>query len=170
MATHTPPPDLEPWETLDPAMRATLASQVPARLQRVMYGADHDSPDPADFRTDIAWADARLTELCAHDHIAARRFGTLTFASVAHEPNRQLAAEREYYLCNALIDYANQHHDREFPVLGEIRDPRTTIQRVQAGDSSLDLNPATNQWVERPWPPTQSGGDGSCASSDHPAS
>ncbi|MEU0956889.1 hypothetical protein ABZ353_31855 [Streptomyces niveus] len=119
-ATHTPRQTLGAWSDIDLATREHLAAQTPHRLQRVMYGANVWDADPGHFIPAVAEADARLRDLCAERPDAARLFGDLTFASVASEPDTMLAAEREYYLCDALIDYAARHFGHiwtDFPVL-----------------------------------------------------
>ncbi|RKN07289.1 hypothetical protein [Streptomyces radicis] len=119
MTNHTPRPNLPPWTTVPLDTREHLAEQTPARLQRVMYGTDTDIP-PEHFARDVAWADARLRELCSDQPTAATWFGDLTFAGVAQEPDRMLAAEREYYLCDALIEYAAKYYTHvwvDFPVI-----------------------------------------------------
>ncbi|WP_330479950.1 hypothetical protein OG301_39095 (plasmid) [Streptomyces platensis] len=109
MAAHTPRKTLPPWAEVDPGTREHLAAQVPCRLQRVMYGSEVGDPDPGHFAAAVVEADRRLRALCADRPDVGELFGDLTFAGVAFEDDRMLAAEREYYLCDALIQYGNAH-------------------------------------------------------------
>ncbi|GAA1131454.1 hypothetical protein [Streptomyces javensis] len=107
-----------PWENLDPLTRASLEDQTPARLQRVMYGLgeDYDQIPVGEFTADIARADRWLNELRAKDPEAARIFHGLTFADAAW------SGRAEYYLCDALIEWGNAHHDAGVWGLPVIRD------------------------------------------------
>lgn len=124
MARHYPREDGRPlpdWSELPAAVREDLAAQTPARLQRVMYACEVDTVPADAFAADIAAADHRLRALLEAEPTARRYFGDWTFAKVAHEPDPMRAAEAEYYLCDALIEYGNQYYgwvwDTSFPVL-----------------------------------------------------
>ncbi|WP_030670640.1 hypothetical protein [Streptomyces rimosus] len=113
MAAQYPREDGRPlpdWPRLPLDDREHLATQAPYRLQTIMY-ATHVGEVPADhFAAAVADADRKLQQLLADEPEARQYFGDLTFAGVAHEPDPMVAAEREYYLCDALIEYGNQHH------------------------------------------------------------
>ncbi|MEU5973666.1 hypothetical protein [Streptomyces sp. NPDC047315] len=112
---------LPEWQTLPLDMRANLAQQTPYRLQTIMYACDVGTVPPGAFAADVAAADRRLQALLDATPAARQYFGIWTFAKVAHEPDPMRAAEAEYYLCDALIEYGNQHHgwvwDPSFAVL-----------------------------------------------------
>lgn len=112
---------LPDWSELSTADREHLASQTPYRLQTIMYACHVDTVPEDAFAADIAAADQRLRALLDTEPAARAYFGAWTFAKVAHEPDPMRAAEAEYYLCDALIEYGTQHHgsvwDESFPVL-----------------------------------------------------
>ncbi|MEU2789030.1 hypothetical protein [Streptomyces sp. NPDC007100] len=110
---------LPDWSELPLNTREHLASQTPHRLQRIMY-CTHVGEVPAEhFAAAVAEADRKLRQLLADEPAARQYFGDATFAGVAHETDPMVAAEREYYLCDALIEYGNQHHSSvwNLPVL-----------------------------------------------------
>ncbi|MCI4045626.1 hypothetical protein [Streptomyces sp. TRM75563] len=83
-----------------------LAEQVPHRLQRLMY--ESNAVDVPAAHT--AAADTRLRELLRNEPRARAYFGDWTFAAVTDTTDPMRAAEAEYYLCDALIEYGNQYH------------------------------------------------------------
>ncbi|MFE1976620.1 hypothetical protein [Streptomyces hygroscopicus] len=124
MATHYPREDgipLPDWSEIGEADREHLAQQTPHRLQTIMYACEVGAVPAHAFAADIAAADRRLRALLNAEPAASRYFGNWTFAKVAHETDPMRAAEAEYYLCDALIEYGNQHYgwvwDKSFPVL-----------------------------------------------------
>jgi hypothetical protein len=124
MATHYPREHgvpLPDWAELPADVRKHLASQTPYRLQTIMYACEVGEVPADAFAADVAAADRRLRALLDTNPTARQYFGDWTFAKVAHEPDPMRAAEAEYYLCDALIEYGNQHHgwvwDKSFPVL-----------------------------------------------------
>ncbi|MEU8095343.1 hypothetical protein [Streptomyces rubiginosohelvolus] len=102
---------LRDWADLSPDTREWLAEQVPHRLQRLMYETNAvDVPADA-FATHTAAADQRLRKLMRDDPNALAYFNGWTFAAVADTTDPMRAAEAEYHLCDALIEYGFQHHD-----------------------------------------------------------
>ncbi|MFD3848737.1 hypothetical protein ACFWVB_22930 [Streptomyces microflavus] len=102
---------LRDWADLRPDTREGLAEQVPHRLQRLMYETNAvDVPADA-FAAHITAADNKLQELLRDDPNARAYFGNWTFAAVADTTDPVRAAEAEYHLCDALIEYGFQHHD-----------------------------------------------------------
>ncbi|WP_406399673.1 hypothetical protein [Streptomyces uncialis] len=112
---------LPAWETISQADREYLAGQTPYRLQTIMYATHVTAVPAAEFTADITAADRRLAALLDAETGARAYFGNWTFAKAAHETDPMRAAEAEYYLCDALIEYGNQHHggvwSSTFPVL-----------------------------------------------------
>ncbi|MFJ1857593.1 hypothetical protein ACIOHA_09800 [Streptomyces anulatus] len=101
---------LQAWAAKPLDTRQWLAEQVPHRLQRLMYESNAvDVPADA-FAAHTAAADTRLRELLRDEPRARAYFGDWTFAAVVDTTDRMRAAEAEYYLCDALIEYGNQHH------------------------------------------------------------
>ncbi|MGW0536178.1 hypothetical protein [Streptomyces sp. NPDC003032] len=126
MAPHYPRADgspLPPWSQIPSQTRENLAEQVPDRLKRVMYprARDTDAVPTADFTHHAIEADAHLAALLDAEPNARDYFGSWTFATVTDEPNPMRAAEAEYYLCDALIEYGARYcghvWDDTFPVL-----------------------------------------------------
>ncbi|GCD37958.1 hypothetical protein OEIGOIKO_05768 [Streptomyces chrestomyceticus JCM 4735] len=113
MAAQYPREDgrtLPDWSDLPLDTREHLATQTPYRLQTIMY-ATNVGEVPADhFAAAVADADRKLRQLLTDEPAARQYFGDMAFAGVAHETDPMVAAEREYYLCDALIEYGNQHH------------------------------------------------------------
>lgn len=101
---------LPAWSEIPLDDREHLAGQTPHRLQRIMYQAHVGEVPEAQFAAAVTAADRRLHELLADEPEARLYFGDWTFASVTEEPDRMRAAEAEYYLCDALIEYGNQRH------------------------------------------------------------
>ncbi|MER7514817.1 hypothetical protein [Streptomyces sp. NPDC126499] len=113
MTTHYPRRDGRPlagWIDLPADIREHLASQVPARLQRIMYNTEVGEVPADQFAAAIAEADRKLAELLAADPDARQYFGDWTFAAVADTSDPMGAAEAEYYLCDALIEYGERHY------------------------------------------------------------
>ncbi|MGM9335610.1 hypothetical protein [Streptomyces murinus] len=112
---------LPEWSALSAETREHLAGQTPYRLQKIMYACEVGDVPADAFAADVAAADHRLHKLLVAEPAARRYFGDWTFAKVAHDSDPMRAAEAEYYLCDALIEYGNQHHgsvwDKTFPVL-----------------------------------------------------
>jgi hypothetical protein len=128
MATNYPREDGRPlpdWAELPSATREHLAGQTPHRLKTLMYpqATDWDAIPPDDFTTHADAADGRLRDLLASEPAARAYFGAWTFAKVAHEPDPMRAAEAEYHLCDALIEYASQHHDGVWNPAFTVLDP-----------------------------------------------
>ncbi|MFE3016708.1 hypothetical protein [Streptomyces sp. NPDC059256] len=91
--------------------RQDLAEETPHRLQRLMYMSNAvDVPDAA-FAAHTAAADRRLRKLLRDDPNALAYFNGWTFADVVNTVDPMRAAEAEYYLCDALIEYGTQVHD-----------------------------------------------------------
>ncbi|MFJ1647992.1 hypothetical protein [Streptomyces sp. NPDC088258] len=114
---------LPDWSKVAADDRESLMEEVPDRLKRVMYpgAADTDAVPDSDFARHAAEADKRLAALIAREPKARQYFGSWTFAKVTKEPDPRRAAEAEYYLCDALIEYGNQYYgwvwSKDFPVL-----------------------------------------------------
>ncbi|MFJ9508440.1 hypothetical protein ACIRPZ_32215 [Streptomyces anulatus] len=101
---------LQPWASKPLDTHEWLAEQVPHRLQRLMYESNAvDVPADA-FAEHAAAADIRLRELLRDEPRARAYFNGWTFAAVVDTTDRMRAAEAEYYLCDALIEYGNQYH------------------------------------------------------------
>ncbi|MDH6122384.1 hypothetical protein ABH930_006731 [Kitasatospora sp. GAS204A] len=105
---------LRPWEEISEHSRWTLAEYPGIRLQRIMYGGYEGEMGavPADaFALDCAASDVRLEALRAADRDdAGVVFADLSFgAVVAPGTSADRRARAEYYLCDALIEYANRH-------------------------------------------------------------
>ncbi|MEU0990683.1 hypothetical protein [Streptomyces sp. NPDC005953] len=102
---------LPAWTAMSLEARQDLAEETPHRLQRLMYMSNAVDV-PADvFAAHTAAADRRLRLLLSDEPGARVYFGTWTFADVVHTADPLLAAEAEYYLCDALIEYGAQVHD-----------------------------------------------------------
>ncbi len=102
---------LPAWAALPLDIRQHLAEQVPHRLQRLMYWTNAAGVPADAFAAHVTAADVRLRELLRDEPRARSYFGDWTFAAVADTTDPMRAAEAEYYLCDALIEYDNQHHD-----------------------------------------------------------
>lgn len=102
---------LPDWSSLALEDRQHLAEQVPHRLQRLMYETNAVDVPAEAFAAHAAAADLRLQELLREDPNALAYFNGWTFAAVADTTDPVRAAEAEYHLCDALIEYGFQHHD-----------------------------------------------------------
>ncbi|MGY3337582.1 hypothetical protein ACVW0K_003681 [Streptomyces filamentosus] len=113
MTTLYPRQDGRPlpaWSDLSADIREHLAAQVPARLQRIMYNVEVGEVPEGQFAEAVAGADRRLAALLAAEPDARRYFGNWTFTAVADTSDPMRAAEAEYYLCDALIEYGERHY------------------------------------------------------------
>ncbi|GAA2474735.1 hypothetical protein GCM10023100_53270 [Actinocorallia cavernae] len=112
---------LPEWSAFSAETREHLAGQTPYRLQKIMYACEVGDVPADAFAADVAAADHRLCKLLEAEPAARRYFGDWTFAKVAHDSDTMRAAEAEYYLCDALIEYGNQRYgwvwNKSFPVL-----------------------------------------------------
>jgi hypothetical protein len=114
-----------------------------------MYGTDEGVLE-SDFVQHIAQADQRLTELVAADDTARLYLDGQTFAAVL-DPDPLRAAEAEYYLCDALIEYSNRPgNDGSWPAAGLFdrqgtpMDTKTAAQLADdAAEAIRSLNHAT---------------------------
>ncbi|QYA95801.1 hypothetical protein KZO11_20175 [Streptomyces anulatus] len=101
---------LQAWASKPLDTHEWLAEQVPHRLQRLMYESNAVDVDGDAFAAHAAAADIRLRELLRDEPRARAYFNGWTFAAVVDTTDRMRAAEAEYYLCDALIEYGNQFH------------------------------------------------------------
>ncbi|MFE3086440.1 hypothetical protein ACFXGM_23370 [Streptomyces albidoflavus] len=109
---------LPPWAAVHPLSKEVLIEQVPHRLQRLMYESNAVDVPAAEFAAHVAAADIRLKALLRESACARSYFKGWTFAAVADTTNREAAAEAEYHLCDALIEYGFMHSEEPgHPVL-----------------------------------------------------
>ncbi|MCM2391323.1 hypothetical protein [Streptomyces albipurpureus] len=102
---------LPAWTAMCLEARQDLAEETPHRLQRLMYMSNAvDVPADA-FAAHTAAAGRRLRKLLRDDPNAMAYFNGWTFAAAADTADPMRAAEAEYYLCDALIEYGAQVHD-----------------------------------------------------------